>query len=218
VSGRPSGGHRVVAALYDRATAAAERGWLGDQRRALLSTAAGRTLEIGAGTGANLAHLPAAVTTLVLAEPDPAMRRRLERRLAGAPRSGARVDASRAERLDLADAGVDTVVATLVLCSVEDPVAALAEVRRVLRPGGRLLLLEHVRAAGARGRWQERLSPLWRRVAAGCHPDRDTLAAVRAAGFATDDLRLVRGGPGRSLLTPWIVGGATAPGGPPSGA
>ncbi len=208
--GGPPGGHRVVAALYDRVTAAAERGWLGDRRRALLAGATGATLEIGAGTGANLAHLPAAADPVVLAEPDPAMRRRLEARLTGAPRPGARIVPSPAERLDLDDASVDTVVATLVLCTVGDPAAALAEVRRVLRPGGRLLVLEHVRADGARGRWQDRVTPLWRRVAAGCHPNRDTLAAIRAAGFATDDLQVVRGGPGVPFGTPWLVGAAVA--------
>jgi SAM-dependent methyltransferase len=98
-----------------------------------------------------------------------------------------------------------------VLCTVGDPAAALAETRRVLRPGGRLLVLEHVRAEGGRGRWQDRVTPLWRRVAAGCHPNRDTLGAIRAAGFAVDALQVVRGGPGVPFGTPWLVGAAVAP-------
>lgn len=205
-------GHRVFAALYDRATAAAERGWLGEQRRALLSQATGDVLEIGAGTGANLRHLPAGARSVVLTEPDPAMRRRLVERLERDPRPGARVDPSPAERLDVADASIDTVVSTLVLCSVADPAAALAEVRRVLRPGGALVFLEHVRADGRRARWQDRITPLWRRAIAGCHPNRDTVAAIRGAGLAIEDLRLTDEGPGIPLAKPYAIGRAVRPG------
>ncbi len=174
-------GHRLFAAVYDRLNAQAERPWLGSRRAGLVAQAGGEVLEIGAGTGANLRHYRD-VTRVVAAEPDPAMRGRLARHL---PRTGVPVEVSgaSAEHLGFPDASFDTVVATLVLCSVADPDAALAEMRRVLRPDGRLLVLEHVRGEGRRARWQDRVTPLWRRVGAGCHPNRDTQAAVVRAGF-----------------------------------
>ena len=174
-------GHRVFAAVYDRLNAGAERTWLGKRRADLVARATGQVLEIGAGTGANLAHYRD-VERVVAAEPDPAMRARLRSRL---DRAAVPIEVSDApaEHLGFPDASVDTVVCTLVLCSVADPDAALAELRRVLRPGGRLLVLEHVRGEGRRARWQDRVTPLWRRVGAGCHPNRDTVAAIERAGF-----------------------------------
>lgn len=174
-------GHRLFAAIYDRLNARAERSWLGRRRVDLVARATGEVLEIGAGTGANLAYYRN-VERVVAAEPDPAMRSRLTSRL---DRAAVPVEVSDApaEHLGLPDASVDTVVCTLVLCSVADPDAALAEVRRVLRPGGQLLALEHVRGEGRRARWQDRVTPLWRRVGAGCHPNRDTASAVERAGF-----------------------------------
>lgn len=201
--------HRVFAALYDLAGRRAERGPLGRRRAELLREASGRVVEIGAGTGANLPHYPP-LAALVLAEPDGAMRRRLERRIGGVPYPVELVDAP-AERLPLPDGGADTVVATLVLCSVDDPARALAEARRVLRPGGRLLFLEHVRASGRAGAWQDRLAPLWARVAAGCRPDRDTVAAIRRAGFTVTALRRVDDVPAFWLAQPVVAGLAVAP-------
>ncbi len=174
-------GHRLFAAVYDRVNAQAERTWLGSRRAGLIAQARGEVLEIGAGTGANLRHYRD-VTRVVAAEPDPAMRGRLVRRLAGTT-VPVEVSDAPAEHLGFADASFDTVVATLVLCSVVDPDAALAEVHRVLRPGGRLLALEHVRGEGRRARWQDRVTPIWRRAGAGCHLNRDTQAAVVRAGF-----------------------------------
>lgn len=198
-------GHRVFAALYDRLGAPAERGWLGDRRRELLAAARGVTVEIGAGTGANLAHLPAGATP-VLSEPDPAMRRRLHERVRAAGRADVRVEAWPAEAIGMPDASADTVVSTLALCTVDDPNRALAEVRRVLRPDGELLFMEHVRGTGRRARWQRRLVPIWRRLAAGCHPDRDTVGAMRAAGLDVEELRLTDEGPGPRLVKPLAIG------------
>lgn len=174
-------GHRVFAAFYDRLNAGAERAWLGRRRADLLARASGEVLEIGAGTGANLARYPD-VGRVVATEPDPAMRARLRSRLDRAT-VPVEVSDSPAERLAFPDASFDTVVSTLVLCSVADPDAALAELRRVLRPAGQLLALEHVRGEGRRARWQDRLTPIWRRVGAGCHPNRDTVTAIERAGF-----------------------------------
>jgi len=201
---REERGHRLFAAVYGRLTALADRGWLGDARHALLSGARGDVLEIGAGTGANLAHLPE-VDAVVVAEPDPAMRRRLAAAVARRG-GGARMLDAPAESLPLPDGSVDTMLATLVLCSVDDPERALAEARRVLRPGGRLLFLEHVRAAGWRARWQDLLAPIWRRMAAGCRPNRDTVALIRAAGFELQQVRDVRRPRGLGVATPVISG------------
>jgi SAM-dependent methyltransferase len=207
----PAREHRVFAALYDLIGRRAERGPMGAHRRALLRQASGRVLEIGAGTGANLPHYPE-LPALTLAEPDGAMRRRLAPRAAAATFPVEVLDAP-AERLPLADASVDTVVSTAVLCSVDDPARALAEARRVLRPGGRLLFLEHVRAEGRRARLQDRLTPAWRRVNAGCHLNRDTVAAIRAAGFAVATLRRLDDVPAPPILRPLVAGVAVAPAG-----
>ena len=177
-------GHRVFAAVYDRLNAGAERTWLGKRRADLVARATGQVLEVGAGTGANLAHYRG-VERVVAAEPDPAMRARLRFRL-GRATVPVEVSDAPAEHLGLRDASIDTVVCTLVLCSVADPDATLAELRRVLRPGGQLLVLEHVRGDGRRARWQDRVTPLWRLVGAGCHPNRDTVAAIERAGFHLD--------------------------------
>lgn len=172
---------RVFSALYDRLLSGAEDAGLREQRRQLLAGASGRVLEIGAGTGANLGLYPDAVTELVLVEPDPHMAAQLRPRL-GVGEEAVALVAAPAERLPFEAAGFDTVVSTLVLCTVPDPVAALAEVARVLRPGGRLLMLEHVRAddPGA-ARWQDRLEKPWRFFGDGCYCNRDTAATVAAS-------------------------------------
>lgn len=172
---------RLFAAGYDAGLARTEEAGLRARRRALLAHARGTTLELGAGTGANLDHYPAAVDELLLAEPGPHMRARLLRRLDRRERAVRVIDAP-ADALPVPDGSVDTVVSTLVLCTVPDVGAALREVARVLRPGGRLLMLEHVRAADrSRARRQDLVAPLWRILADGCHPNRDTLAALEAS-------------------------------------
>ena len=179
---------RVQAALYDTLLGRLERAGLAERRRRLLAAARGDVLEIGAGTGSNIPHYPEAVEALVLVEPEEPMARRAERRLAGSGRRGRVVQAS-AESLPFADGSFDTVVCTLVLCSVADPPAALGELRRVLRPAGRLLFLEHVRADDAKlARWQDRLRRPWRRLACGCNCDRRTVAAIEHAGFRLEEL------------------------------
>ncbi len=192
-------GHdRLFAAVYDPILAGAERAGLAEVRAELLAEAGGRTLEIGAGTGANLAHVPPAVTELTLVEPSEGMRVRLMRRVANEPHLPPTVVLpGDAAALPLADASMDTVVSTLVLCSVGDLPATLAEIERVLAPGGRLLLLEHVAGHGRTRRIQGAIDPLWRVLAQGCRLVRDTRAALEQAGFDTSevtDWRLPGGG------------------------
>ena len=165
----------VFAAVYDSSLRRGERAGMADHRRDLLSTASGRVLEIGAGTGLNLPFYPDGVD-LVLTEPEAPMARRIDRPV---------VPAS-AEELPFEDASFDTAVSTLVLCTVNDPERAVGELRRVLRPGGRLLFIEHVRGEGRLARWQDRLNRPWRHVGHGCNANRDTLAALREGGFAVE--------------------------------
>jgi ubiquinone/menaquinone biosynthesis C-methylase UbiE len=177
---------RLFALVYDPSLALGELFGLRRRRRALLAGARGRVIELGAGTGLNLSHYPDGLEELILVEPDPMMRARLARRVRRSGWPTQVVDAE-AERLPFADRSVDTVVATLVLCTVDDPERALAEIARVLRPGGELLFLEHVRARSSRlARWQDRLSGPWRRFARGCRCNRATVELMRAGGFELD--------------------------------
>jgi ubiquinone/menaquinone biosynthesis C-methylase UbiE len=160
---------------------------IGDHRRRLLAGLQGRVLEVGAGNGLNFPHYPATVTEVLAVEPEPYLRRLA---LAAAHKAPVpiRVTDGIAEALPGPDAAFDAVVASLVLCTVTDPDQALAEVRRVLRPGGMLRFYAHVRATDPRlARWQDRLERPWGWLVGGCHPNRDTVAAIAAAG-----LRLVQ--------------------------
>jgi ubiquinone/menaquinone biosynthesis C-methylase UbiE len=175
---------RFFAATYDRGARRSEDAGLRDRRHALLDGLQGDVLEIGAGTGLNLEHYPEGVR-LVLLEPDLHMSRKLEERVSGSGRH-AEIVAAPAEALPFADASFDAVVTTLVLCSVTDLGAALAEIRRVLRPGGRLLLIEHVRGARGRAVLQDAIAPA-SRLLVSCSPNRRTAQAVREAGFELDE-------------------------------
>ncbi|MEO3867398.1 methyltransferase domain-containing protein [Nonomuraea sp. B12E4] len=203
------GEHRFFARWYDTVTGPLERRWLGRVREELLADLGGQILEIGAGTGANLAHYRRA-DHVVAAEPDPAMRERLRRRL-GEARVPVELSPVRVEDLPFGDDTFDVVVSTLVLCSVADLPAALAEVRRVLRPAGRLVVIEHVRDDGVRGRAQDALAPLWRRLAAGCHLNRDIATAIRTAGLEAGPIDTFRPRPTLPILHRWIRGTATPP-------
>lgn len=180
--------HPVFAALYDGVMSRAESGPLGRLRAHLVGRAKGRVLDVGAGTGANLIHLPAGLDSVVVAEPDGPMRRRLERRLEDAAVPvPVEVVSGGVPGLDFEDGSFDTILCTLVLCSVAEPTAALAELRRLLAPEGRLLFLEHVVVPGTVGRLQRLAAPAWQHLAAGCRLDRDTIASLRAAGFVVAD-------------------------------
>jgi len=173
----------LFAAMYDRMLAGVEKAGLRERRARLLEAARGSVLEIGAGTGANLPLYGANVAALTLTEPEAPMARRLAKHLREQSRGAELVQAG-AEELPLPDGQFDTVVSTLVLCTVADPARALREVWRVLKPGGQLLFIEHVRSDDPRlAKWQDRLNGLNRIVAHGCNCNRSTLDAIVQAGF-----------------------------------
>jgi len=197
---------RIFAALYDRMMAEAEKAGLSAHREALLAGAGGRVLEIGGGTGNNLPFYGKSVTDLVVAEPAEPMARRLERKLRDY-RIPTRVVRAPAEDLPLETSSFDCAVATLVLCTVADPARALAEIRRVLKAGGRLLFLEHVRSEDPKlARWQDRLRGPWSWVGCGCQCNRRTVENIRDAGFAIQDLRREVFPKAAPLARPLVIG------------
>lgn len=178
---------RVFSAIYDPLLRGTEEAGLRERRREVLSAARGRTIDIGAGTGANLGLFPA-TAEIVMAEPDPHMTKRLRQKLAESGSAVELVEAG-AESLPFEDSSFDTAVFTLVLCTVPDPKAALAEAARVLKPGGQLLFVEHVRAEDAGvARWQDRLETPWRVFADGCHCNRDTVATIEASPLTLESV------------------------------
>jgi SAM-dependent methyltransferase len=199
--------HPILAALYDRILASSEARGLAERRRTLLAHARGRVLEVGAGTGLNLAHYrPGQVTSLVALEPDGAMRRRLLPRVGTGTPVRCEVHEAGIDEVTFADGSFDTVVCTLVLCTVPDPARAVATIKAWLAPDGCLLFLEHVRAVGLTGRLQRAAAPVWRYAFGGCHLDRDTLGSLRAADLAITDCQrfaLPAGGP---LLSSCVQG------------
>jgi ubiquinone/menaquinone biosynthesis C-methylase UbiE len=200
---------RVFAALYDRGLKATEKGGLRQMRRELLSQASGRTIDLGAGTGVNLDLFPEAVSELVMAEPDPHMVKQL--RAKAADRGGVEISGASAQELPFADDSFDTAVFTLVLCTVPDPAAALRETARVLKPGGKLLFIEHVRAgeAGLVG-WQDRLEKPWRFLADGCHCNRDTVAMIEASPLSLERVEQGQLPKAPPIVRPLVSGTAVA--------
>lgn len=176
----------VLPWVLDRTMAQAQ---LRAYRNRVVGAARGRVLEVGAGSGRNFAHYGAGVGELLALEPAPEMTAKARRAAAAAGRAVTFLEAS-GEAIPLDDRSVDAVVTTWTLCSIPDALGALAEARRVLRPGGELLFVEHGLAPEARvRRWQRRLTPLWKRCGGGCHLDRAIDALVREAGFTLDDVR-----------------------------
>jgi SAM-dependent methyltransferase len=202
-------GSWLSARIYDHVLALGERAGMAERRRSLVSRASGAVLEIGAGTGLNLAYYPQGLDRLVLCEPEPHMARRLGRRVTELARRAEVVRAA-AETLPFEDETFDTVVSTLVLCTVTNPQAALNEIHRVLRPRGSLLFLEHVRSEERRlARWQDRFHRPWRGFAAGCNCNRQTLQRLRDRGYT---VTLTHRGQWRRMppiVRPLIAGQAT---------
>ena len=199
----------LYAATYDLINASSERAGLRRQRHDLIAQATGATIEIGAGTGLNLAHYPPAVTRLVLTEPDPHMIRRLRRRAARLGCDAEIIDAT-AGQLPFPDASFGTAVVTFALCSVPDEQAALGEITRVLAPGGRLLFLEHVRSAdpGVAARQDKMPFPY---PLIGCHPNRDTLQEIKASPLAVESVRSGEVPKAPKIERPMIAGVARKP-------
>ena len=205
--------HPVFARCFDRLSRLMERE-AGAHRAEMLAGLSGRVVEIGAGNGMNLRHYPAAVREVVALEPEPYLRARAVEAAAAAVVPVRVIDAV-ADDLPLEDDGFDAAVASLVLCTVPDPGRALAELHRVLRPGGELRFFEHVRSSTSpKARVQGALdrSGIWPRLAGGCHCARDTLAAIEAAGFAVDRVRDVDLGPSWGFANPHVLGVAHAQG------
>ena len=201
---------RFFAAVYDGQMRKSEKAGLAEIRTAVVGKAAGTVLEIGAGTGANLAHYGPTVTSLTVTEPDVYMLKRLERRVTGEAPSASALRAP-AEDLPFEDGTFDAVVSTLVLCGVDDQPRAVRELRRVLRPGGRLIFIEHVRSDDARvAKMQDRMNPL-NRFCVLCDCNRPTLETIRAAGFEVTQLEQTELPKAPPFARPLIIGTATSP-------
>jgi ubiquinone/menaquinone biosynthesis C-methylase UbiE len=204
--------HPIFARFFDRLSRLMERE-VGEHRQELLAGLSGRVLEIGAGNGMNFQHYPTSVEEVVALEPEAYLRDKAEQAARDAPvrvtvRDGV------ADPLPIQERGFDAAIASLVLCTVPDPGRALGELRRVLKPGGELRFLEHVRSERPRkARIQERLdrSGIWPRVGGGCHCARDTVAAIEAAGFHVERSRSLDFGPSWVITNPHVLGVARAP-------
>ncbi len=201
-----------MAQSYDWAMRKTEQRCLNQWRRELLSQATGALLEIGAGTGINLPHYPANLSKMTLSEPDPQMRRKLSRKL-GVKYQHVEIAHWGAEQIELPDHSVDTIVSSLVLCSVSDQQQALKELHRLLRPGGQLLFLEHIIAAEAKTvRWQKRIEPVWKRCSGNCHLTRDTLRNIEATGLQIEHLNEANIVGAPAILQRTVRGRARKPG------
>lgn len=203
----------LFARRYDSFTARMEEAWLDATRADLLAGLDGTVVEIGAGTGRNLQHYPDTVDRLFLTEPTAAMRDQLRERAAATdlPFPIEIIDAT-ADAIPFPDAGADHVVSTLVLCSVPDVDRAAQEIRRVLKPGGSLRVVEHVAAESRRERaWQERLDRVWTWLEGSCHLDHRTADQLADAGFDVTDLQRSRPDKQPPLFRDIVVGAAVKP-------
>lgn len=205
--------HPRFARMYERISAESERRGTAAYRDRMLAGLGGRVIEVGAGNGLNFAHYPPGVTEVVAVEPEDQLRGLAQGAAATAP-VPVRVIAGHAGALPVGNGGFDAAVVSLVLCSVGEVPAALAEIRRVVRAGGQLRFFEHVRSAKPWwGRLQDALTPLWSRLGGGCHLNRDTAAAISTAGFDIEELERIYYAPLR-FVPPHahILGRARVPG------
>ncbi|GIE29448.1 methyltransferase type 11 [Actinoplanes italicus] len=209
-------GHPIFARFYERLSVRMDRAGVTELRRAMVAGLSGRVIEVGAGNGLMFAHYPPAVTEVLAVEPEPRLRAAAEAAARSAP-VPIRVVDGLADTLPAAGGEFDAAVAALVLCTVPDQRTALAEIHRVLRPGGGLRFLEHVLAEqpGTLRRVQRIVdATVWPLLAGGCHTARDTAAAITSAGFTVDELHRFRFPPDgpTSPASPLIRGSATRPG------
>lgn len=181
----------LTAFFYDRFMAKAEKACLKEWRRELLKQVSGDVLEIGAGTGASIEYYPDDVTKLVLTEPDKHMRKLLEAKAKDRSLDNISISGGTAEQIESDDESFDFVVTSLVCCSLTNLEVGLHEIKRVLRPGGSLVFLEHVAAADGTKRrlWQNRINPIWRKLMDNCHLNRETEIAMLSAGFKISQIK-----------------------------
>lgn len=204
-----TGGRDFSARIYDVVCGWSERHGLLEARSDLVGGLSGDVVEIGAGTGLNFEHYPTDARVWA-SDYDPVMLRRAVVRARDA-RADVSVFVADAMRLPLADTSVDTIVIGLMLCTVPRPDAVFSEATRVLRPGGRIRFVEHVRAADGSflARVQDVVNPVWRRISGGCNANRRTVEAMEAAGLTITELRPFR--IGRTHVSPHVLGEAVAP-------
>lgn len=205
--------HPLFARVYERFSAREELRGQAENRERLLAGLTGRVVEVGAGNGLNFAHYPAGVTEVVAVEPEAYLRERAAERAAAAPVAVTVVDGL-ADALPLDSGSVEAVVTSLVLCSVPDQATALAEARRVLKPGGELRFYEHVISPSPGMARAQRIADrtFWPHISGGCHASRDTAAAIERAGFAIEDCRRFDFSPAVVLpALPHVLGRARAP-------
>lgn len=198
----------LMAKYYDYMLRDAEEKCLRNWRKTLLQDLSGDVLELGCGTGANLAFYPQTIKHLVLAEPNSYMQQQLDLKLKNYSHLSASVLEGVAESIPAPDNSFDAVVSTLLLCTVNNPTLALSEIHRVLRPGGKLLFIEHVAANNnpERLKWQKRIEPFWKILQCGCHLTRDTETNILQAGFTLKNInrQSMRGVP--AIVRPSIWG------------
>lgn len=186
---------------------------IGDQRERLLAGLSGRVVEVGAGNGMNFRHYPLTVEEVVALEPEPYMRTKAERAARKAP-VRVRVLDGAADELPLEPGSVDAAVASLVMCTIPDVPGALAEMQRVLKPGGELRFLEHVRSDRPRNARIQRFSDssgIWPLLGGGCHCSRDTVASIKTAGYTVERLDSFNLGASWWVTNPHVLGLARAP-------
>jgi ubiquinone/menaquinone biosynthesis C-methylase UbiE len=205
--------HPIFARFFNRLSGAMERE-IGDHRDALLAGLSGRVVEVGAGNGMNFRHYPSTVEEVVALEPEPYLRAKAEEAARNAAVPVRVLDAAAGE-LPLEAASCDAAVASLVLCTIPDASGALAEMRRVLKPGGELRFLEHVRSEQPRKARVQQMSDssgIWPHLGGGCHCSRDTVAAIEAAGYTVGEVRELNFGPSWWITNPHLLGQARLPG------
>ena len=203
--------HPFFARVYSRFAPREDERGQAENRQEMLAGLSGRVIEVGAGIGSNFKHYPGTVSEVIAVEPEPYLREKATSAAAEAAVAVRVVDGV-ADELPIADGSVDAGVASLVLCSVPDQAAALAELRRVIKPGGELRFYEHVVSnTPSRRRLQRAMdATVWPRVAGGCHMTRDTRAAIEDAGFIVQRSRRFPFPPGK-LSLPHILGSARRP-------
>ncbi|MEQ6900274.1 class I SAM-dependent methyltransferase [Nocardioides sp. YIM 152588] len=205
-SERGTVGQRYFAGIYPRIMNRVEAGGHGRLRARHLSRARGRTLDLGTGNGYSVPHYPVEVTDLTMVEPNPGLRDQLQAVVGKIRAERWEILDGDAYRLPFEDGSFDTVAASLLFCSLDDPDLALAEVHRVLRPGGTFLFHEHVRGQGVPGFVHDLITPVQRRLGDGCRPNRDFLATLERSPLAAVEIEEHSGAGG---LLPLVVGRAS---------